>query len=351
MYAFLTILTCCLGFPAVLIAQPPVQENPRLHPLADAQTLLIEGVALTERGIQDPTPLIQTVGEQMRQIGFTIVSQVDQPHDAVVRVKCEERKTWTGPSQHRITGPALTTRLWKGPACHVSYRYGDNRPNWSWEIRTVFEDSREAAQAAGAPNIGAFALNALNIRLQHDEFPLFLAAEWGQVERLVGLYRESPDQVDRQRTILELLGDLPSRQSLATLQEALKQPSLAPTALLALGQQGESGIPVLIDFLESSNSPEQRLAAIQGLASIAIHNHTPALYTQFTTLLESEDPRVQTEAVKGLGNLGDRRAIQPLKQLNLKAWTNPSTHPDMQALREMLTWSLWQLNPEAHTAE
>lgn len=346
-----TLFVAVLGFPSLTFAQSPGEESPVTSPLIHAQTVLIEGVALTERGLQDPTPLIQTVGDQLRKIGFTIVSQSDQPYDAAVRVKCEERQTWTGPSRHRRTGPAPITRLWKGPACHISYRYNHETPNWNWEIRTAFEDTREAAKTAGTTDVGAFALQALNAQLQQDEFPLFLAAEWGQIDRLLLAYQHASDQIDRQRTILQLLGELPSSQSLSALQEALKHPDLATTALLALGQQGEPGLPALISFLESSKNPDTRLAAIQGLGAIATHNKTPALFTQFMTFLESDDPRIQTEAVKGLGNLGDRRAIKPLEELNLKAWTSSSTHPDMQALREMLSWSLWQLNPDAHTGE
>ncbi len=348
-HSFLTILVLALGCPEFLFAEQPREENPMLHPLAHAQTVWVEGVALTERGLQDPAPLIQTVSEQLRKIGLTVVSQADDPHDAVVRVKCEERQTVTGPSKHRSTGPVPTTRLWKGPTCHLSYRHGHDSPNWSWEVRTSFEDTREAAKAAGEANSGAFALRALNTQLQGDEFPLFLAAEWGQTDRLLEVYRQSSQQIDRQRTILQLIGPLPSEQALAALQEALGHTALARTALLSLGQQGETGIPALVSFLESSANPELRLAAIQGLGTIATYSKAPVLFTQFLNLLDSTDPRVQTEAVKGLGNLGDRRAIPPLEQLNLKAWTNSSTSPDMQALREMLSWSLWQLRPDAHS--
>lgn len=344
----LAFIICGMGLSSPVLGQHPPQEKQPNHPLAQAQTVLIEGVALTERGPQNPETLIQTVTEQLRRAGWTVASQADHPHDAVVRVKCEERQTWTGPSQHRRTGPA-PTRLWKGPACHLSYRYNHQSPNWSWEVRTSFENTREAAKAAGTSDIGAFALNSLNTRLQQDEFPLYLAAEWGQTDRLLSIYRQSSNQIEQQLTILHLLGGLPSDQALATLKEALHHPALAPTALLALGQQGEPGIPALVFFLQSATDPDQQLAAIQGLGTIAAQNKTPVLFTQFMTLLESEDPRIQTEAVKGLGNLGDRRAVQPLEQLNLKAWTNSSTSPDMQALRDMLSWSLWELNPTAHT--
>ncbi|MDR4493758.1 MAG: HEAT repeat domain-containing protein [Nitrospirales bacterium] len=348
-FGLLTLIICGMGYSSPVFGQHSAQERQPTHPLAQAQTVLIEGIALTERGLQNPEPLIQTVTKRLHKAGWTVVPQTDQPHDAVVRIKYEERQTWTGPSQHRRTGPAPTTRLWKGPACHLTYRFNHQSPNWSWEVRTSFEGTREAAKATGATDSGAFALNELNAQLQHDDFPLYLAAEWEQTDRLLAIYRESSDQIERQRTILHLLGGLPSDQALTTLEEALSHPTLASTALLALGQQGEAGIPVLVSFLHSSTDPDQQLAAIQGLGTIAAQNKTPILFTQFMTLLESGDPRIQTEAVKGLGNLGDRRAVQSLEQLNLKVWTDSSTSPDMQALRDMLSWSLWELNPTAHT--
>ena len=340
------VLLWGIGTQAFSWAQTP---DPKDYPLARAQVLLIEAIALTEKGLQDASAISKTVSEKLRKAGFAIASSPDQtpPPDATVHIKCEERQTWTGPSQYR--SQTLATRLWKGPVCQLSYRFDGQTPNWKREIRTSFEDSIQASQAAGATNSGTFALEALNTRLQEDDFPLFLAAEWGQTDRLLSLFQQSGDHIERQKTILQLLGTIPSSQSFATLQEALGNPALVFTALEGLGQQGENSIPVLIGYLETATDPAHRLAAIRALGTIATFSKNPALFTQFMNLLGSDDPRIQTEAVKGLGNLGDRRAIQPLEKLNLQAWTNPSTHPDMESLREMLSWSLWQLSPGAHT--
>lgn len=343
-------ISCGVGIPFLVWAQQPQPEEHLVHPLVAAQVLLVESVALTERGLQDSSTITKTVTDKLSQAGFTMVSSPDQPHDAVVRVKCEERQTWTGPSTHRSTSPTPTFRLWKGPACHISYRHDGESPHWNWEVRTSFEDARAAAEAAGDSQTGTFALNALNARLQQDDFPLFLIAEWEQIDRLLMLFQKSTDNIERQRTILQLLGTLSSDKAFAALKEALTNPALTTTALLALGQQGEMAIPTLVSSLETTTNADNRLAAIQALGVIATQSKAPALFTQFMNLLESEDPKIQTEAVKGLGNLGDRRAIQPLEKLNLKAWTNPSRSPDMNALREMLSWSLWQLSPDAHTS-
>lgn len=344
-------LSCLMDLSLPAWAQQTPQAEHPAHPLMTAQVLVVESIALTERGIQDSTAITKTVTDQLTNIGFTIASSPDQPHDAVVRVKCEERQTLTGPSRHRMIGPAPTSRLWKGPACHISYRQGEQSPHWSLEVRTLFEDTSAAAEAAGASETGTFALNALNTQLQHDNFPLFLVAEWEQADRLLMLYQESTDNIERQKTILKLMGTLSSDKIFEALKEALTNPALGRTALLALGQQGERAIPALASYLESSTDLNHKLAAIQALGAIAAQSNDPALFTQFMKALEIEEPQIQTEAVKGLGNLGDRRAIQPLEKLNLKTWTNPSSSPEMKALREMLSASLWQLSPSAHTAE
>jgi HEAT repeat protein len=335
-------------FPLPGWAQQQNGEHPA-HPLASVNTLLVEIVALSERGLENSSAITKTITDKLSEAGFTVVSSPDQPHEAVIRVKCEERQTWTGPSKYRSISPVPTSRLWKGPACHISYRYQDSSPQWKWDVRTSFEDIGAAAEAQGASNTGTFALNALNTELQQDDFPLFILAEWEQTDRLLMLLQKSQGNSERQITILQLLGTISSDKAFNALQDALSHPPLIPTALLALGQQGETAIPILITFLETTLNSEHRLTAIQALGAIATYSKDPMLFTQFIQLLDSEDPKVQTEAVKGLGNLGDRRAIQPLEKLNLQAWTNPSSSPDMRALREMLSSSLWQLRPDAHT--
>ena len=215
-------------------------------------------------------------------------------------------------------------------------------------MRTSFEDPREAAKEAGATNSGLYALQALQSELARDEFPLYLAAEWGQIDRLIHLFHEATDHLDRRHLILQLLGPLTSPAALSTIEDATKNPELAVTALAALGNQGEVAIPSLVNILDSSENPEHQLAALQALGEIATHSTPPILYDVFVKQLESQDPRMQTIAVRGLGSLGDVRAITPIKTLNLQAWSNPSTHLDMQALREALNWSLFQLDPSSH---
>jgi hypothetical protein len=335
-----------LGMSLTVSAEPSNVTNSASVPLEQVQRVLIETLALNERGVQDSATIHQIVSERLSQAGFTPVPNVTTPHDIRVRIKCEERKTWTGPSKHRKGShpSAAASRLWKGPACHISYRYQGQPSLWSWEVRTSFEDPREAAKATGVTNSGLYALQELQTQLAQDAFPLYLAAEWRQTDRLVNLFQQATDQLDRRRLILQLLGPLTSPSALSTIEEATKNHELAVTAIEALGDQGEVAIPSLINILDSSEIAEHRLAAFRALGEIATHSTTPTLYDVFVKQLQSQDPRMQTIAVRGLGSLGDLRAIPSIEALNIQAWSNPSTHADIQALREALNWSLYQLD-------
>ena len=338
-----------MGMPAILSAESPAPINPTAVPLEQIQEVWIEALALTERGLQDSTGIHQAVSAQLAEAGFTPVLDGKMPQDITVRVKCEERKSRTGPSKHRKGGHPLSTasRLWKGPACGISYRHQGKLALWSWEVRTSFEDPRLAAKAAGATNSGLYALQELQTQLAQDDFPLYLAAEWGQTDRLIHLFQQATDHLDRRRLILQLLGPLTSPAALSTIEEATKNPELAMTAITALGDQGEVAIPTLAGILDAPANPEQSLAALQALGGIATHSPVPALYDQFIQQLQSSDPRMQTIAVRGLGTLGNQDAMAPIETLNIQAWSNPSTHADMQALREALNDTLYQLDPQA----
>ncbi len=345
------ILGLCwfFGVSTTLSTAQPVENKTSRVPLNEIQHVLVTTLALTERGLQDSTEIHHVVSTRLEQAGFSPVSDAAMPHDITVRVKCEERKSKTGPGKHRKGGHAMSTtsRLWQGPACHISYRQ-PGKPNlWSREVRTVFEEVRQAAKAANASNSGLYALQELQAQLSKDDFPLYLAAEWGQSDRLINLFQQATDQLDRRRLILQLLGPLSSPSALAIIQEATHDPALASTAIEALGDQGEVAITALIEILKTPGAPEQHLAALQALSAIATHSATPDLFDLFVQQLQSPDPRMQTIAVRGLGSLGNQRAVDPINSLNVQAWSNPSTHPDMRALREALNDTLYQLDPQA----
>ncbi len=349
---YVTVILGLYWFLSVSITLSNAQPDgirTREMPLNEIQHVLITTLALTERGLQDSTAIHDVVSTRLNQAGFSPVTDAKMPHDVIVRVKCEERKSKTGPGKHRKGGHATSTgsRLWQGPACRISYRQ-PGKPNlWSREVRTVFEETREAAKAANATNSGLYALQELQAQLLKDDFPLYLAAEWGQTNRLITLFKQAADQLDRRRLILQLLGPLNSPSALTTIQEAAQDPALTSTAIKALGDQGEVAITALIEVLNTPGDQDQHLAALQAISKISTHSASPALFELFVQQLQSPDPRMQTIAVRGLGSLGNQQAVDPINRLNVQAWSNPSTHPDMRALREALNDTLYQLDPSA----
>src|SRR6185295_11437713 len=55
--------------------------------LEKIQTLRIEAIALTDKGAVDARPSADVLTRRMSELGFTVVREPGQPHDAVVKVK------------------------------------------------------------------------------------------------------------------------------------------------------------------------------------------------------------------------------------------------------------------------
>src|SRR5690349_3730154 len=111
--------------------------------LEKLQTVLVEAIALTDKGTIDPSPITEVASRRLGELGYTVVRDSAKPHDATVKLKCEQRKTWEGTA---VAGgdadlPDAPSRLWKGPACQLTYLLGDTKIKWQKEVRTDFEDA------------------------------------------------------------------------------------------------------------------------------------------------------------------------------------------------------------------
>src|SRR5215813_11324951 len=157
--------------------------------LAKIQTVAIDSIALTDKGAIDAKPIAEVASRRLQELGYSIVQDRSKPHDALVKVKCEQRKTWEGTTSAGGDAdlPDAPSRLWKGPACQMTYLLGDMKIKWQKEVRTEFEDAEQAARSANVGDPGAYAMGKLRDILETYEFPLLLAAEWGQPERLLKL--------------------------------------------------------------------------------------------------------------------------------------------------------------------
>jgi hypothetical protein len=320
--------------------------------LAMAEKLAISAVALTEQGIVDSGSISQIVGTRMEEIGYFIVKNPQDPHDVRLKVKCEERKTWTGPSK---TGgdadqPGAPSRLWKGPACLLSYFIDGQRGPWEFEVRTPFSDALVAAQKANIADLGTYALNQLKKELLASDFPLLLSAHWGQTSRLVKMLTAPSSTKPLKLKIMALAPQLSGKTMVEALQTTLRDPSLAEPATHALGYVGEEATPILLTLLETSESTDIQAASARSLGEMGSRSGDVSIIPPLLNKLnEPEIPlKVEIEIVRALGKVPDKQSVPALEAANLRAWTSRSDDPQIKELQEATVWSLWQINPSAH---
>ncbi len=315
--------------------------------LAKIQTVLIDAVALTDKGAVDAKPIRDLASGRLADLGYAIVTEDSKPHDVVFKVKCEQRKTWEGttPMGGDADLPDSPSRLWKGPACQLNYVLGSMKIKWQKEVRTPFEDAVEAAKKANTDDPGAYAMTQLTGLLEQYDFPVLLAAEWGHADRLLKLLDTQGTNQLRKLRVISLLGDLMSDEALPKLKEALQDKDLAKQAAVALGNIGRDGIPLLIDILKTSNQIELQAAAAKGLGQVGGLHGDPTIVPPL--LQKLQDPKtdwaVLTEVAWALGKMPDKRSIDPLYALDkkLQAMRDPD-NVALKKLKEAVFWAIKQ---------
>ena len=315
--------------------------------LEKIQVVLVDVLTITDKGGVDAEALGDVVVQRLNEIGYVVVRDQTRSHDVVLRIKCEQRKTWEGTT---ATGgdadlPDAPSRLWKGPACQLTYLLGGMKIKWQKEVRTEFEDAVAAAQTAQAADPGTYAMAKLREALGKYEFPLLLAAEWGHADRLLKLL-DSPDTSQpRKIKIMSLLGEMQADEALPKLKEALKDRDLAKQAILSMGNLGRDGIPLLVDLMTSSPQLDIQAAAAKGLGQIGGINGDASVVLPL--LAKLQDPKtdwgVLTEVAWALGKIPDKRSIQPLYDLDkkLQAIRDPD-NVTLKKLKEAVFWSIKQ---------
>jgi len=320
--------------------------------LAKVQTVLVEVLALTDKGPTDATPLSEVVVRRLAELGYTVVTSDAKPHEVAFKVKCEQRKTWEGTSTMGSDAdlPDSPSRTWKGPACQLTYVLGGTKIKWQKEVRTEFEDAAAAAQKANVGDPGAYTMLKLKERLDQYDFPVLLAAEWGQADRLLKLMDAPGTNQLRKLKIISLLGDMLADEAMPRLKEALKDKNLAGQAAEAMGSIGKDGIPILIDILLTSKEPDLQAAAAKGLGHVGGLHGDPRIIPPLLQMLDAPgiDIRVQTEVAWALGKLPDKRSVEPLFALDRKLQKIRNDPPDplIKKLKEAVFWAIKQCYTE-----
>ncbi len=315
--------------------------------LAKIQTVLIDVVALTDKGSVNPEPIRDVVAGRLSDIGYTVVTDASKPYDVVFKVKCEQRKTWEGTTAAGGDAdlPDSPARLWKGPACQLNYSLGNMKIKWQKEVRTDFEDASDAAQKANAGDPGEFALTKLKALLGMYDFPIIVTADWGQADRLLKVLDNTKGNQMRRLKIIALLGEMLADSALPRLKEALKDKELAKQAAESLGNIGKDGIPILIDILKHSQDDELRASAAKGLGQVGGLHGDATIVPPLLEVLKNPDTDwlVLTEVAWALGKMPDKRSIEPLYALDrkLQAMRDPE-NMKLKKLKEAVFWAIKQ---------
>lgn len=315
--------------------------------LEKIQTVRVEALMLSDKGTVDAASIAELVAGRLGELGYRTTGDAGKPHDVLFRVKCEQRKTWEGTT---VAGgdadlPDAPSRLWKGPACQLTYVLGDLKVRWQKEVRTDFEDAVSAAQAANDGDPALYAMRKLADKLGQYDFPVLITAEWGQPDRLLKLLDAADTPQVRKVKIISVLGEMQADEALPKLQQTLKDRELAKQAAVALGNLGKEGIPVLVDLMRTAPQVELRAAAAKGLGQLGGTYGDSSVVPPLLEVLKNPDTDwvLLTEVAWALGKVPDKRSIQPLYDLDrkLQAMRDPDNVP-LKKLKEAVFWAIKQ---------
>lgn len=322
--------------------------------LAKAERVLVDVLALTDKGEVDAVTITEIVTRRMKQLGYHIVMDRSADYDVIFRVKCEQRKIWegTGTSGGDADVPDSPSRVWKGPACQLTYLLSGKKLGWHKEVRTEFEDGIKAAVVANAADPGAFVLEKLQEKLEAYDFPVLVTSDWRQVPRLLTLLDGPETQEPRKRTIIAVLGEIFAVKAIPRLSLIAKDTNvvLAEEAVHALGKIGNQGtIPLLTELLQS-DEPSIQAAAAKALGMVGSLNYDFSVVDPLLVALTTKHVGVQTEVAWALGKVPDRKALPPLRKLyhDLHTGQGSKVSPDILELRKAVFWSLRQISPVDH---
>ncbi len=330
--------------------------------LAKADSVLITVLALTEKGPADHTPFLKTIATRLEELQYKVITDRNEPHDIEFKVKCEERKTWTGTS---ATGGDVDLvdapdRLWKGPACVLSYQLEHRDLEWKKEIRTSFSDAVQAAHQADVPNAGDYAMSQLNQRLENYDFPVLLSAEWGQVDRLLKVLDHPQTARLRKAKILGVLSEIHAEEALPKLTELLESTDLQQETIKALAGAGIDSIPLLIDFFQTSTQSPIRAEAAKTLGDLAAKTGDPRTIPPLVHYVSTILPQLKTSAdidfplltavVWAIGKSRWELSLKPIGELQEKVWLIFDNSQEMKMLREATSWTYKQLDLDGHVS-
>jgi hypothetical protein len=328
--------------------RPKILQKKHYHPkLTEAQTILVHTSATIHHKPVNADPLLHIIRSQMERVGYTVITQSSQAHDVTIEIRCEEpdRSTWS----HAPQQPIATFTL--GPPCILQYFLQGAPQEWQRIDRIVFNEGVSTVKHLSRNFSAREILPFSSAFLSGFEFPLLLAAEWYQIERLVTQLEDPILPLAHRKKVLFLLGEIHATEAFPSLLEATHDPELAVAATTALGHFGGQARPHLFTILTTSSHPDLQVAAAHSLGQVQGETGDTSLTSFFLELLTSPHigRTVQTEIVWALGKAPDFKAFATLQQFELEIWQIHSNDPQLQQLREAIDWSIREVRQGGHT--
>ena len=231
----------------------------------------------------------------------------------------------------------------------MAYQYLGEPIHWKKIDRIIFGEGIAAAKQL--PNTQTLdPTNHIVLFLQYYDFPVLLAAEWGQINRLIQVLHDPRSSLLRQHRVILLLGEIRDSQGFSPLVEALQTETLAAEAAQALGFFGLHARPYLLHLLRTAECPIIQAAAAKGLGRIAALTGDSSPTPLFLDIIQNPevDIRVKTELVWALGKSPDFRAFPVLTELEQTIWTVHSEDPELEKLRLAVDWSIREVKQGGH---
>lgn len=318
--------------------------------LVNAQAIFLQ-TQVFQGGIQvDTDPVTEIIARQFRQVGYEVVTNINTPHDVTVYFQCEEPPPDQSLSHSANNAhPPMT-----GPPCFFQYAFNEIPVDWQRIDIIIYSEGIQAAESLQSQASNALGATALPLSTQYLnalDFSILLSAEWGQVQRMVGLLENSETPLPRRKKIISLLGEIRAKEALPCLLELLNNSALQIDAARALGNFGAKAQKPLISILKSHPDMNMQAAAAQSLGRIGAATGDTSLTPLYLELLRKPGLNIQvkTEIVWAIGKSPDFGAHAALEALESQIWQTRSNEPKLQKLREAVDWSIREVRQGGHT--
>jgi len=339
----LLVLTALAGLPDLSHGRRELLSQEEKAQLKAAKRIYLRALAITDRGTTDPAAVTTAAESRLKGMGYTVTTDESQLHDVMVKVKCEEHKVWEGTVTSGGDADQLNpaSRLWKGPACQITYRTATAKPSWRHEVRG---DVPSTQDGKAPQQTGEQVINHLASRLREDPFPLLLAGAWEQSSPLMKVLDDPASTAVEQTTAIHLLGNMFAAEAIPSLTRKLHDSNqdVARSAATAMGAIGHPDcIPPLLTLLQDGDQ-SARVAAVKGLGKLAPLHPNSDIVPVLLAQLPKESVQTQTEIVRALAKTTDRRILGPLRELNrtVQQKVRPESGPEWKELKRVLGESL-----------